>query len=84
MMVSGPGATIIKFYSPNFNSFQEFLLGESILAAPVIERNKYVRDIYLPNGTGIDGNSGIEYEGKLWLRDYNAPLDLLPFFIRKV
>jgi alpha-glucosidase (family GH31 glycosyl hydrolase) len=61
----------------------EFLLGEKILAAPVIEKDKYERDIYLPVGTWKDGNNGKVYEGKQWIKNYPAPIGVLPYFIRQ-
>lgn len=63
--------------------FSEFLLGDNILAAPVIEEDKYERDIYLPTGNWRDGNDGTIYKGKAWIRNYQAPIDVLPFFIRE-
>lgn len=69
-----------------FNRFlyvlKEFLLGEKILAAPVIEKDKYERDIYLPAGNWIDGNDNTLHEGKKWIRNYQAPINVLPHFIR--
>ncbi|KAJ8714335.1 hypothetical protein PYW07_002560 [Mythimna separata] len=59
----------------------EFLLGESILAAPVVKPGAVSRDVYLPRGTWLDGNTGELVEGPVWLRDYPAPLDVLPYFI---
>ncbi|CAO1334755.1 unnamed protein product [Diamesa serratosioi] len=61
----------------------EFLLGEKILVAPVVEQGKLQRDIYLPAGTWEDGNTGELHKttGK-WLRNYLAPLDTLPYFIK--
>jgi myogenesis-regulating glycosidase len=59
------------------------LLGETILAAPVIEEGKTTRDIYLPVGSWKDGNTGEVHEGKKWIKDYPAPLDVLPYFIKQ-
>lgn len=59
------------------------MLGETILSAPVIEENKYARDIYLPAGNWVDGNDGTEHQGKLWIRNYPAPIGVLPYFIRQ-
>jgi len=45
---------------------------------------KTARDIYLPSGNWTDGNTGEIYtttSGR-WLRNYPAPLDVLPYFIR--
>ena len=45
---------------------------------------KTSRDIYLPAGNWVDGNSGEVHNLKTgkWLRNYPAPLDTLPYFIR--
>lgn len=53
------------------------------MVAPVLEVGKIQRDIYLPVGSWKDGNSGTIHEGKSWLRQYSAPLSLLPYFIRQ-
>lgn len=62
----------------------EFLLGDQILVAPVLHETHRTRDVYLPNGNWIDGNSGEIYSGPKWLQNYNAPLDVLPYFIRQI
>ncbi|EFN72552.1 Uncharacterized family 31 glucosidase KIAA1161 [Camponotus floridanus] len=61
----------------------EYLLGETILAAPVTQEGFTRRDIYLPIGTWFDPNKGTIINGPTWLRDYDAPLDILPYFIKK-
>ncbi|RVE45338.1 hypothetical protein evm_010043 [Chilo suppressalis] len=61
--------------------WDEFLLGEKILSAPVMEEGAVSRDVYLPIGTWLDGNTGNSIQGPIWLYDYPAPLDTLPYFI---
>lgn len=63
--------------------FLEFLLGEDVLVAPILIAGATKRDIILPNGTWIDGNNGTVYEGRQTLKDYPAPLEVLPYFLRK-
>ena len=41
----------------------EFLLGESLLAAPLMEENADRRSVYLPRGRWRDCKSGAEFEG---------------------
>lgn len=62
--------------------FSEFLLGDRILAAPVLRENQRSRDIYLPRGRWYDPNKNKNITGPRWLVDYPAPLDILPFFVR--
>ncbi|KAK3925061.1 Myogenesis-regulating glycosidase [Frankliniella fusca] len=58
----------------------EFLLGESLLSAPVLEQGATKRDVHLPKGSWVDGNTCKKYQGPTTLKDYPAPLDTLPWF----
>jgi myogenesis-regulating glycosidase len=58
----------------------EFLLGDRYLAAPVVKLGLRTRDVYLPAGSWRDWREQVDYLGPLWLRDYPAPLDVLPLF----
>ncbi|XP_046486854.1 myogenesis-regulating glycosidase isoform X2 [Neodiprion pinetum] len=60
----------------------EFLLGEEILVAPVVEEDVVQRDIYLPKGSWKDAVTDDIYTGPLWLKNYPAPLDVLPYFYK--
>lgn len=60
-----------------------YLIGDDLLVAPIIEEGARARDIYLPNGRWRSYWNGEEiHEGGVWLRDYPAPLDVLPLFER--
>ncbi|KAH1021221.1 hypothetical protein HUJ04_010760 [Dendroctonus ponderosae] len=74
---------IVPFDETALGISDEFLLGEDILVAPVMEQGATSRDVYLPEGSWVDGNDpAVKYEGPIWL-DYNAPLDVLPYFIKE-
>ncbi|KAL1454224.1 hypothetical protein WDU94_010499 [Cyamophila willieti] len=62
----------------------EFLLGEDILVAPVLSEGAVARDIYLPEGQWRDGvlPEQTVYNGPKWLRNYSAPIDVLPYFFK--
>ncbi|XP_052866892.1 myogenesis-regulating glycosidase [Anopheles cruzii] len=62
--------------------YDQFLLGDDLIAAPVIVENARARDIYLPRGSWTDGNTGQQYVGPTWLRNYPAPLNVVPYFRR--
>jgi len=62
------------------NWITEYLLGESILVAPVIEESAESRNIYLPKGKWFDVNRETTHEGPIWLKNYLAPLNVLPYF----
>ena len=68
---------------PNtWNLNDEFLVGENLLVAPVLEQGKTKRMVYLPEGTWYDFESGKKYEGgQYYLAD--APLDTCPIFAKE-
>ncbi|CAB3359290.1 Hypothetical predicted protein [Cloeon dipterum] len=59
----------------------EYMLGDRILVAPVMEPNATSRDVYLPKGVWRDMNTDILYNGPLLMTNYSAPLDTLPYFL---
>ncbi|WP_319501312.1 glycoside hydrolase family 31 protein [uncultured Draconibacterium sp.] len=60
----------------------EFILGDRILVAPVLEEGAIDRNIYLPKGLWKDYWSDKTYQGGRTLEDYPAPIDVLPLFIK--
>ncbi|XP_014218182.1 myogenesis-regulating glycosidase [Copidosoma floridanum] len=60
----------------------QFLLGEEILVAPILEEGARSRYIYLPPGQWRDPRTQIDYAGPMEYHDYPAPLDVLPYFIK--
>lgn len=79
--------------------FDQFLLGDDVLVAPVMKPGARSRDVYLPRGTWRDtshrgGQSHAyfspadttvtTYQGPLWLQNLSAPLDTLLMFTRTV
>lgn len=59
----------------------EVLLGDALLAAPVLEPGQRRRALYLPAGRWYDWWTGHPHEGPVDL-DVAAPLDRLPLFAR--
>ena len=63
----------------NLNS--EFLVGETLLVAPILEQGATKRMIYLPEGVWYDYWTGERHEGgRYLLRD--APLDVCPIYMK--
>ncbi|KAH9515576.1 hypothetical protein Btru_011433 [Bulinus truncatus] len=60
----------------------EFLLGDDLLVAPILDKGSTSRDIYLPNGQWRDEQKGQTLQGGVWIKNYSAPLDLLPYFTK--
>lgn len=67
---------------PTYTIGDEWLLGDSLLAAPVLE-NAVTRDIYLPEGKWFDPYHDTTIDGGRWVKSYPAPLNVLPMFIRQ-
>lgn len=59
----------------------EFLVGDSLLSAPIYEQGATSRSVYLPQGTWFDYWDGSEYPGMGW-SDIAAPIERWPLFVR--
>ena len=59
----------------------EFLIGDSLLSAPISEPGATSRSVYLPGGTWFDYWDGTVYTGQTTY-DIAAPLDRWPLFVR--
>ena len=59
----------------------EFMLGDRILAAPVVNQGMDKRLVYLPEGEWYDYWTGQKLSGERWIiRD--APLDICPIYVK--
>jgi alpha-glucosidase (family GH31 glycosyl hydrolase) len=58
----------------------EFLMGENLLVAPVVEKGATSRKVVIPPGRWL-GDDGVEVEGPAEIV-VNAPLKRLPYFKR--
>ncbi|XP_021967900.1 myogenesis-regulating glycosidase isoform X2 [Folsomia candida] len=65
-----------------FTIDQAYMLGDNILVAPVVEEGATSVDIYLPDGSWISGVTNVTHLGPGWLRNYSAPLDIIPYFVK--
>ncbi|MCF8227023.1 MAG: DUF4968 domain-containing protein [Bacteroidales bacterium] len=66
-----------------FDLSSQFLLGEELLVAPVVEEGAATKKIYLPKGEWIDFNNKQRVlEGKQWI-DQETSLDKIPVFVKK-
>ncbi|WP_143462745.1 glycoside hydrolase family 31 protein [Levilactobacillus enshiensis] len=60
----------------------EFMVGDNVLVAPIVQKSKVNRTVYLPAGDWIDFWNNREYPGNQDIL-VDAPLDKLPLFIKK-
>lgn len=66
-----------------YRTMDQFMLGQDVVVAPVMEKGAVSRNVYLPAGRWRDRKTGTIAEGGRWLREYAAPLDTLPVFVRE-
>ena len=59
----------------------EFLCGDALLVAPVLEEGATRRRVYLPAGLWYDFWTDERHEGPAWL-EVEAPLERIPVFVR--
>lgn len=60
----------------------EFVIGDKIIVAPILEARKIVRDVYLPPGMWQDNYGRIQRGGK-WMHNYGADQHEVPYFIKQ-
>ncbi|WP_417354505.1 glycoside hydrolase family 31 protein [Flavobacterium sp.] len=62
---------------------EQFMFGEELLVAPVVQKGDITKDVYLPEGEWIDYNDGkTSYKGGQWVT-VDAPLNVIPVFVKK-
>lgn len=59
----------------------QYLLGPSLLVAPILRAGESSRPVYLPAGTWFDWNTGECLEGRRFVVA-DAPLDRIPLYVR--
>ena len=60
----------------------QWLAGESLLCAPLVKDHKSSKmDLYLPEGTWFDYDSGKKYQGPQQLKDFSMPRGKTPCFV---
>jgi alpha-D-xyloside xylohydrolase len=63
------------------NSEYEYLLGDSLLVAPVVKKGARTRTLYLPRGSWVNYWTGESFEGGK-IVTVPAPLDQIPLLVR--
>lgn len=63
------------------NCNSEFLVGEHLLAAPVVNQGERTKLVYLPEGTWYDYETGERLEGCQWIVK-DVPLENCPVYVK--
>ncbi len=65
------------------NLDSEFMFGEELLVAPVLEEGAAFKKVYLPEGDWLDFNNPQNtFTGNQWI-DYPVELETIPMFVKK-
>ena len=59
----------------------QYMLGDALLVAPIVERGQNKRDLYLPDGDWVDFWTGESIKGDAVI-ERDAPIDVIPVFAR--
>lgn len=65
-----------------YNINDEFMVGNSMIVAPITEPNTTWRSVYFPQGKWIDVRNEKKYNGKRVYK-IDAPLDEIPVFVKE-
>ncbi len=60
----------------------QFMIGENLLVAPVVDEHSNFKKLYLPDGKWYDWWNNKVYEGNQWII-VSAPIDQIPIFIKQ-
>ena len=60
----------------------QFLIGDDVIVAPIVEPKQTARSIYLPEGQWSDQLRGVNLTGPVQLNDYKIQLDEIAHFTR--
>ncbi|KAM6926061.1 SITS-binding protein [Lycodopsis pacificus] len=88
-MTSNPIYRPMWWLSPSdpvtFTIDDQFLIGDEVLVAPVVEKGAVQRDIYLPDGgfQWQDSKNAQVFDGGTFLQDYPVPLEEVAVFLRR-
>ena len=63
------------------NICDQFLIGDKLMAAPIMAPGTFARSVYLPKGTWYDYYTGKRYNGGKYILA-EAPMDHLPLFAK--
>ena len=64
-----------------FTINDQFMVGDEIVVAPILDEGVTSRNIYLPGGKWFDPTNNLTTFGPIWLNNYHAPLEIIPFFL---
>jgi alpha-glucosidase len=71
----------MHFDVPKGRGADQFLIGDGMLAAPILHKGATRREVWLPQGSWVDWNTGTMHDGARSIA-VDAPLGITPLFVR--
>jgi alpha-glucosidase len=71
----------MHFDVPRGRGAGQFLIGDGMLAAPILHKGATRREVWLPQGSWVDWNTGTMHDGARSIA-VDAPLGITPLFVR--
>jgi len=71
----------MHFDLPRGRGAGQFLIGDGVLAAPMLHKGATRREVWLPDGSWVDWNTGEAHDGGRSI-SVDAPLGITPIFVR--
>lgn len=63
-----------------YNIDSQFMVGDRLMVAPILDPGARQRDIYLPEGTWRDNLNGQNIDGGHWFKKYQVLIDQIATF----
>jgi alpha-glucosidase len=79
-----PVVRLMEYVFPHqgyLNVQDQFMVGDNILVAPIVNKDQFVREIKIPAGNWIDWN-GKQINGPAVI-NVDTPIDIIPYFVRQ-
>lgn len=67
--------------SVTYTIADQFMVGDEMVVAPVLDPGITSRNIYLPSGNWLDPTTNKTLIGQKWLNNYPVVLESIPYFI---
>jgi alpha-glucosidase (family GH31 glycosyl hydrolase) len=64
-----------------FTMNNQFMIGDEIIVAPILDEGAISRNIYIPAGKWLDPTTNSTIIGPKYLNNYPAPLEIIPYFL---
>ncbi len=66
-----------------YKAADQYMWGENVMVAPVVERSQKHKNIYIPAGSWTNMNTFQKFNGPRWIIDSNISIESIPVFAKE-